>query len=178
MDSPDGVYLPALPPAPASVPIDDWIDRGETTPSPPWRAVAAWASDVYFGVCFWTVFTALGFQLFYWSVWKLGESKVVPMFTKGIILIVSAVGLGARSFSQPLALLDAFQLNTNSGDLAPRSAVSSSGDHRSRHGMLLYPDRGCPSALRVARHSSWVAGSRWELCKAARRPASQVGGSE
>jgi len=22
-------------------------------------------------VCFWTVFTSLGFQLFYWSVWKL-----------------------------------------------------------------------------------------------------------
>lgn len=54
-----------------------------------YRAFLAWISDVYLGkhhfyqmtlcspkaaVCFWTVFTALSVQLFYWSVWKLGGS--------------------------------------------------------------------------------------------------------
>lgn len=32
-------------------------------------------TDVYSAVCFWTVFTALSVQLFYWSVWKLGKCK-------------------------------------------------------------------------------------------------------
>ena len=29
------------------------------------------ATPLTTAVCFWTVFTSLGFQLFYWSVWKL-----------------------------------------------------------------------------------------------------------
>ncbi|WWD03771.1 hypothetical protein V865_001827 [Kwoniella europaea PYCC6329] len=41
------------------------------TPSPKWRQALAFASDVYWAVCFWTVFTSLGLQLFYWSIWKL-----------------------------------------------------------------------------------------------------------
>ncbi|OCF42243.1 calcofluor white hypersensitive protein [Kwoniella heveanensis CBS 569] len=49
----------------------DWTSQVTSTPVPHWRHVAAWLSDVYFAVCFWTIFTALGFQLFYWSVWKL-----------------------------------------------------------------------------------------------------------
>ncbi len=28
-------------------------------------------------MCFWTVFTSLGVQLFYWSVWKLGKSPEI-----------------------------------------------------------------------------------------------------
>ena len=27
-------------------------------------------------VCFWSTFTALSVQLFYWSVWKLGKSRL------------------------------------------------------------------------------------------------------
>nr|XP_019001310.1 calcofluor white hypersensitive protein [Kwoniella mangroviensis CBS 8507]OCF64771.1 calcofluor white hypersensitive protein [Kwoniella mangroviensis CBS 8507] len=41
------------------------------TPSPRWRQALAFASDVYWAICFWTVFTSLGLQLFYWSIWKL-----------------------------------------------------------------------------------------------------------
>ncbi|WVF72912.1 hypothetical protein IAT40_007730 [Kwoniella sp. CBS 6097] len=50
----------------------DWTAQESTKAVPHWRHVVAWLSDVYFAVCFWTIFTALGFQLFYWSVWKLG----------------------------------------------------------------------------------------------------------
>ncbi|OWZ55107.1 calcofluor white hypersensitive protein [Cryptococcus neoformans 125.91] len=49
----------------------DWTSQGVGKPSPAWRQAVAWFSDVYFAICFWTVFTGLGFQLFYWSVWKL-----------------------------------------------------------------------------------------------------------
>ncbi|WVR00084.1 hypothetical protein IAU59_007226 [Kwoniella sp. CBS 9459] len=50
----------------------DWTAQEPLIPIPHWRHVLAWLSDVYFAVCFWTIFTGLGFQLFYWSVWKLG----------------------------------------------------------------------------------------------------------
>ncbi|RXK35959.1 hypothetical protein M231_06782 [Tremella mesenterica] len=54
--------------------VDDWKAPADLIPASTLRAIAAWVSDVYFGVCFWTVFTSLGFQLFYWSVWKLALS--------------------------------------------------------------------------------------------------------
>ncbi|WRT70118.1 uncharacterized protein IL334_007112 [Kwoniella shivajii] len=48
----------------------DWTAEIHS-PSPKWRHFVAYVSDVYWSVCFWTVFTSLGFQLFYWSIWKL-----------------------------------------------------------------------------------------------------------
>jgi hypothetical protein len=35
--------------------------------------VSAQLDKLMTAICFWTVFTSLGLQLFYWSVWKLGE---------------------------------------------------------------------------------------------------------
>ncbi|ODN89207.1 calcofluor white hypersensitive protein [Cryptococcus wingfieldii CBS 7118] len=55
----------------ADEPLVDWTNHGNGRPSSSLRLGLAWISDVYFGICFWTVFTGLSFQLFYWSVWKL-----------------------------------------------------------------------------------------------------------
>ncbi|WWC64717.1 uncharacterized protein I303_107328 [Kwoniella dejecticola CBS 10117] len=48
----------------------DWTSE-LARPSPQWRSALAFASDVYWAICFWTIFTSLGLQLFYWSIWKL-----------------------------------------------------------------------------------------------------------
>ncbi|ORY35803.1 Frag1/DRAM/Sfk1 family-domain-containing protein [Naematelia encephala] len=68
-------FLPALPKRKTNVETEiDWTSNattvGDNVKVPSWP-VWAWLSDVYFATCFWTVFTSLGFQLFYWSVWKL-----------------------------------------------------------------------------------------------------------
>ncbi|ORX35356.1 Frag1/DRAM/Sfk1 family-domain-containing protein [Kockovaella imperatae] len=56
----------------ASLPVEDWaLAFKEGHEASDRRALLAWLSDVYLAVCFWTVFTSLTFQLFYWSVWKL-----------------------------------------------------------------------------------------------------------
>ncbi|WVQ84587.1 hypothetical protein IAT38_006741 [Cryptococcus sp. DSM 104549] len=62
---------PAVAREPREDPESEWTTWLPASPSSALRASAAWLSDVYFAVCFWTVFTSLGFQLFYWSVWKL-----------------------------------------------------------------------------------------------------------
>ncbi|WVR07560.1 hypothetical protein IAU60_004602 [Kwoniella sp. DSM 27419] len=61
----------------------DWTATSTVT-STPGRLALAWASDVYWAVCFWTIFTSLGFQLFYWSVWKLvlGLGLVITLLIK------------------------------------------------------------------------------------------------
>ena len=61
----------SLVPAPKRQKVEvDWTAQ----PVPPptiWQSWAAGASDIAFAACFWTVFTSLVFQLFYWSVWEL-----------------------------------------------------------------------------------------------------------
>ncbi|WWC72123.1 uncharacterized protein I206_106083 [Kwoniella pini CBS 10737] len=57
--------------APAREPNEvDWTSE-TPVPSSEWRQALAFASDVYWAICFWTIFTSLGLQLFYWSIWKL-----------------------------------------------------------------------------------------------------------
>lgn len=48
----------------------DWT-ASPSAPPPTSQSLAAAASDIIFAACFWTVFTSLVFQLFYWSVWEL-----------------------------------------------------------------------------------------------------------
>ncbi|KAL7421582.1 Protein cwh43 [Cryptotrichosporon argae] len=52
----------------------DWTDVADMPLPSPTSALLAFLSDVWLAVCFWTVFTSLGLQLFYWSVWKLALS--------------------------------------------------------------------------------------------------------
>ncbi|WWD19737.1 hypothetical protein CI109_104201 [Kwoniella shandongensis] len=74
--------------------VSDWTKEGSHITSPQWRALLAWISDVYHAVCFWTIFTSLGFQLFYWSVWKLANlSSYVMATTTGYNFITSLHGL-------------------------------------------------------------------------------------
>jgi hypothetical protein len=96
LSSVEQVYLPPVRRAVRKAVNEDWTaahDPDNKEELPAWRHAGAFLSDVYFGkllfltyrsrrlictaVCFWTVFTSLGFQLFYWSVWKLGTSHEI-----------------------------------------------------------------------------------------------------
>ncbi|WVO15056.1 hypothetical protein L204_102700 [Cryptococcus depauperatus] len=118
--------------------VIDWTSCGSDKTSPSWRQSAAWLSDVYFAICFWTVFTGLGFQLFYWSIWKLAlagselaltanlagylfSSKSVNRYLcsrDGLIthrVLTVVFGMGCYFFPWPAARLICVSLGTWSG---------------------------------------------------------------
>lgn len=49
----------------------DWTALPSPPSNLPFRNVLAWVSDVWFAAVFWTIFTSVSVQLFYWSVWSL-----------------------------------------------------------------------------------------------------------
>ncbi|KAK8853309.1 hypothetical protein IAR55_004013 [Kwoniella newhampshirensis] len=116
--------------------VADWTFEGTIIPSPYWRGVAAWISDVYYAICFWTVFTSLGFQLFYWSVWKLELALVANLsgYTlasassyayvtsqKGLLThraLLVLCGMGCYFFPWPAARLLGVSLGTWTGWLS------------------------------------------------------------
>lgn len=92
-------------------------------------------------VCFWTVFTSLGFQLFYWSVWKLAlaGSEIALLAnlsaftlsykaTRGYVgsrevlfmnrLITVAAGMGVYFVPSPVVRLAGIVVGTWTGWLA------------------------------------------------------------
>ncbi|WWC91829.1 uncharacterized protein L201_006776 [Kwoniella dendrophila CBS 6074] len=70
----------------------DWTAESNA-PSSRWRHVAAYLSDIS-AVCFWTIFTSLGLQLFYWSIWQLAlagsEAALVANLSGFMLSSVSA----------------------------------------------------------------------------------------
>ncbi|TXT15669.1 hypothetical protein VHUM_00172 [Vanrija humicola] len=69
-----GIYVAPVPGGSVSRSEEDWTALPSPPSRLPYRDGLAWLSDVWFAAAFWTVFTSVSVQLFYWSVWKLALS--------------------------------------------------------------------------------------------------------
>lgn len=156
----------------------DWASQVVGEPSPAWRQAIAWFSDVYFGecsttsnklnvdhwiaICFWTVFTGLGFQLFYWSVWKLGEC-IMHNLNKSLFQCFSPGWFWIRPCRQSCRVPLCFQICAPLPDFAWRPNHPSYRYSCLWYGLLLFPLASGQIARPNNRNLGGVVSYIWNL---------------